>query len=157
MEFYVVFSSQGCNFGMCTSMAKKCTSSTCKWNNVPGIFFTVPKFFISGKKCLTHYGNILSTRITKRIWHFKKIISYPYQVRVFNTPWSTISGASKTWNMKSAYLDFGNVAIISFIFDVLINGLGYWSNIPWKTFAKNITGDSSSIHCLSFVLAIKYL
>ncbi|KAK7834041.1 wd repeat-containing protein 43, partial [Quercus suber] len=37
----------GCNFGMCTSMAKKSASSTCKWNNVPGIFFNCPEFFIS--------------------------------------------------------------------------------------------------------------
>ena len=49
-NFCVVFSLQGCDFGMCTSMAKKSTSSTCKWNNVPGIFFSCPEFFISGKK-----------------------------------------------------------------------------------------------------------
>jgi hypothetical protein len=62
---FVVFSSQGCDFGLCASMAKKYTSSTCKWNNFPGIFFSCPEFFISGKKWLLHCGNILGKPTTK--------------------------------------------------------------------------------------------
>lgn len=108
MDFYVVFSPQGCNFGMCTSMAKKCPSSTCKWNNVPGIFFTCPKFFISGKKCLIHCGNILSTRITKRLLHIDSIhVREDLIISASSTGFQyslSISGASKTCVIRNQHI-----------------------------------------------------
>ena len=44
-----VFLFQGCNLGVCSSLAKKFTSSTFNWNNVSGIFFTCFEFLISGE------------------------------------------------------------------------------------------------------------
>lgn len=52
MDLYVSFPLQGCNFGMCASMAEKSTSSTCKWDSISWIFFKCLELFISGLELL---------------------------------------------------------------------------------------------------------
>jgi len=54
---------QGFNLGMCSSLAKKFTSSTFNWNNVPGIFFTCFEFLISGEKWEPHLGKTLKSDV----------------------------------------------------------------------------------------------
>lgn len=58
-----VFLLQGFNLGMCSSVAKKFTSSTFNWNNVPGIFITCFEFLISGEKWEPHLGKTLKSDV----------------------------------------------------------------------------------------------